>query len=411
MPRPKKTHSRELLAVGGIAAVLVALFIWRTQLGGRLGRLGPELDRPQLTDEERASPFHVKAQYWTPLGAERVRCDLCPHACQLRHGERGTCKARYNHHGELFSMIHGKTFPMFGPPTDLPIIFHGLRRPWLRLGLVGCGMRCSFCFAEKSALADPRQVNVMHMSAKDIVDLAIQKNSTAIVHTTNEPTVNIEYLLEVSKEARSRGLLNLLTTSGFVSPGPLTDLAQHLDGVVVSIKGFREEMYRKHTSGSLKVVLENILLLKQLGQQVSIIYTVIPTISDSDAELRAMAAWIHKHLGQYTELFLLRFYPSYKLKNLPPTPMATLLKARRIAREAGLKLAMLYLPDIYKYDDPADLRNAAVACPFCGKELMGYTVKDGVPTLNQNLDGNRCGSCGRDIPWSRGRFLKLEQAR
>lgn len=356
-----------------------------------------------------ASPFRKKAMYFTSLPGGKVRCDLCPHNCVLGQQEKGKCKARFNKDGELWSLIYGKTYPLVTPPNyQMPLTFLGLKRPWVKMGLVGCNLDCPFCVFGQFVLSDPEKVPIKYLSPEYIVDLARRKNASVIVHGTNEPTVNFEYTLAVSKLAREAGLINVVTTNGFVNSEPLLELSRHVDAVVFGLKGFSEEVYNRYTGGSLKPVLDNAMLMKKQGVFVSFFYLMIPSVSDSEEQVRNMARWVKAKMGALTEVYLMRYYPSYRLKNLPPTPMATLKRARAIAEEEGLKMATIYLMNIHDDDDPMDLLATSVNCPFCGEMVLGFRLKDGAPAFEAALDGNKCKHCGRDIPWSRKRSFEME---
>src|SRR3990167_9031250 len=91
--------------------------------------------------------------------------------------------------------------------------------------------------------------------------------------------------------------------------------------------------------GSLKPVLETLVTLKKLGMWFEIVVLIVPTLYDSEKELKEMCTWVCEELGQDVQIHFSRFHPTYKITNLPPTPVRTLEMARRIAQEAGLNFA------------------------------------------------------------------------
>ncbi|MEA2030955.1 MAG: hypothetical protein U9N55_05090, partial [candidate division Zixibacteria bacterium] len=100
--------------------------------------------------------------------------------------------------------------------------------------------------------------------------------------------------------------------------------------------------------------------------------------------------WIKTNLGTDTPIHFSRFSPRYLLKNLPPTPRATLERARDISRAEGLEY--VYLGNLGGH------QGESTYCPKCGELLIKRT---GYQTKIINMKGNRCGNCNHEIP---GRF-------
>jgi pyruvate formate lyase activating enzyme len=86
----------------------------------------------------------------------------------------------------------------------------------------------------------------------------------------------------------------------------------------------------------LKPVLDSLVTLRKMGKWTEIVYLVLPTLNDSDAEFRGLAQWIKANLGADVPLHFTQFHPEYLLKNLPITPVPTLERAKAIADAEGL---------------------------------------------------------------------------
>ena len=69
---------------------------------------------------------------------------------------------------------------------------------------------------------------------------------------------------------------------------------------------------------------------------------IIPTLNDSEDTIRKMVDWIYENLGNEVPLHFSRYFPCYNM-SLPPTPVETLKKAERIAKE---KLKHVYLGNV-----------------------------------------------------------------
>ncbi|HLF57556.1 MAG TPA: AmmeMemoRadiSam system radical SAM enzyme, partial [Thermoanaerobaculia bacterium] len=118
---------------------------------------------------------------------------------------------------------------------------------------------------------------------------------------------------------------------------------------------------------------------------------LIPGHNDSDAEIAAECAWFADALGPDVPLHFTAFHPDWKMLDVPPTPPATLARARRIAREHGLRY--VYTGNVH------DEAGGSTYCPVCGEVVIG---RDWYELTRWRLDAaGRCAACGTAIP---GRF-------
>ena len=140
--------------------------------------------------------------------------------------------------------------------------------------------------------------------------------------------------------------------------------------------------------------LLQLVLLRRLSEAVKgleIVVLLLPTLNDSADEVRDLARWVKGTLGTDVPVHFTRFHPTYRLTNLPPTPLASLERAWAIARGEGLDF--VYLGNLPGH--PAE----STSCPGCGTRLIrrvGFTV------IENLLASGRCPKCGRAIPgvWS-----------
>ncbi len=330
-----------------------------------------------------------KALYWKKLDSNRVQCLLCPRKCILRDGQRGVCGVRINKHGILYTLGYGNPVAVHIDPIEKKPFFHvfpGAKT--LSLAVAGCNMRCKFCQNWLISQSRPDETQNYILSPKDIVELAIKYNCEFIVFTYTEPTVFYEYMLDIAKLAKKRGLKTAMHTCGYINPAPLKELLKYLDAVNVDLKGFNEEFYQNMGAyAKLEPVLETLKIIKKSGVWLEITNLVIPGLNDSEQEIRKMCEWIKENLGTDTPLHFSRFFPAYKLRNLPPTPISTLQKAYKIAKSVGLKY--VYIGNVV--GNPAE----STYCPKCGKvliERVGYKI------LKNNIVKGRCKFCGEKIP-------------
>lgn len=194
-----------------------------------------------------------------------------------------------------------------------------------------------------------------------------------------------------AKAVRKAGLLVSVASAVFINPEPMRELCKVVDAFTLALKGFSEEFYKKICGTELAPVLEAIKVARQEARWLEIVNLVVPTLNDDRAGIEKMCQWIVENLGADVPLHFARFYPEYKLKNLPPTPQSTLEMAHAIAREAGLNY-------VYLVNLPGHPANNTY-CPKCEKPVI---KRVGLKTLSVDVRNGKCRYCHTAVPgiWS-----------
>jgi pyruvate formate lyase activating enzyme len=219
------------------------------------------------------------------------------------------------------------------------------------------------------------------------VEHASRYGCQSIASTYVEPTVFTEYMIDIGKLARKQGVLKVMHSNGYINSVPLQELGKYLDAACIDLKGFRESYYRELTEGTLKPVLETLKQLKRDGIHTEIVNLMVPGKNDDMDQVAAMCKWIKNELGPDVPLHFSRFYPLYKLKSLPPTPVSTLERARNRALQEGLHF--VYIGNVPGH--PGEHTD----CPKCSTRLIqrrGYRVNV------LHLKEGRCDHCGQPVP-------------
>ena len=325
--------------------------------------------------------------YFAPLDHQTVRCELCPHGCEVGPGERGFCDVRENVDGQYYSLVYGNPCAVHIDPIEKKPFYHVL--PASRafsLATAGCNFDCKFCQNWEISQAPPDDTYNYTLSPEQVISSALQYKSQVIASTYVEPVIFIEYMLEIGRLAQPQPLLKVMHSNGFINAKPLEDLCRVLDAACIDLKGFTDEFYQTMTGGSLAPVLNTLKALKNRRVYTEIVNLIVTGKNDDLEQVRAMCQWIYKELGADIPLHFSRFYPRYKLKSIPPTPISTLEKAREIAIEEGLHF--VYVGNVPEH--PA----GHTYCPHCRKMLIrrvGYRVKV------LGLNASKCQYCGRSI--------------
>ncbi len=346
--------------------------------------------------------YSRKALYGVALPDGRVRCTLCPHNCLLSENAVGQCRTRANRHGYLITKAYGLTCIAAYPASNnhSPHVYHALKQPLMRVGLTGCSLRCGFCLVGNTVQCDPEELETPYTLPETVIRETQKYNCSAIAFTFNEPTNNYEYTITLSKMAKLKKIKSFISTNGYVNIKPIQQLSEYISGAAIGIKGFTENNYLKYTNGSLKSVLDSTIAMKKKNITVEIYYVMLPTLNDSSTEITNMGKWVRDYIGPYTAIYLMRYYPSYKMKNLPQTPLPTLMSAKKILLALGLKFVNIYLGNFLGTDDYLNNPqfDTTVLCPYCGSVLLRYVRKDGVPVPVSGVEHSRCRACHKPIP-------------
>ncbi len=331
------------------------------------------------------------ARFWEALEDQKVQCHLCAHECQIDPGKRGICQTRENQGGHLYTLVYGKVIAENIDPIEKKPLFHFL--PGSRsysIATVGCNFQCLHC-QNFDISQYPRQhrgkIIGQERAPAEIVRSALASRSASISYTYTEPTIFMEYAQDVACLARQQGLRNLFVSNGFLTEASAKALAEVIDGDNIDLKSFRDDHYRKVCKARLQPVLDTIVRLKEWGVWLEVTTLVIPGLNDDEAQLKEIAGFI-KSVHPGIPWHVTAFYPTYKMLDRPPTPVATLRRAREIGLAAGLRY-------VYTGNVPGE-GGENTYCYACGTlliERLGYTIrryqlKDGTcPKCQAAIDG------------------------
>ncbi|MDD4183701.1 MAG: AmmeMemoRadiSam system radical SAM enzyme [Candidatus Omnitrophica bacterium] len=328
------------------------------------------------------------ALYWKASGEKNVQCRLCPRRCTLSPNQRGICTVRINKDGKLYSLGYGNPIAVNVDPIEKKPFFHVLPgTEAFSIAVAGCNMRCLFCQNWQISQSKPDETENYAMSPLDIVTAAKEQGTPFIVYTYTEPTVFYEYMLDICKLAKTQGLRNGMHSCGYINEEPLKELLKYMDAVNIDLKGFNKEFYnRMGMMAELEPVLATLKTIKKEEVWLEITNLIIPGQNDNPEELRKMCIWIKENLGDEVPLHFSRFMPSFKLQNLPPTPVSKLEEAYNIAKEAGLKY--VYIGNVPGHP------HESTYCPNCKKVIISRT---GYSILGNNIKEGKCKFCGYKI--------------
>lgn len=332
-----------------------------------------------------------EALLYKKLDDNHVQCELCNHFCVIKDKKFGICKTRTNNGGTLTSVVHGKPLSVNIDPIEKKPIYHFYPGSLsYSLGTYGCNFSCLNCHnwtwsqAEK---IEEKIGKVDFVAPEKIVADAISNGCRSISYTYNEPTLSLEYYLEIMKIAHNHKLKNIWVTNGFMSEKCLSMLLPYLDAVNVDMKSYEEKFYRKYCGGKLRPVLENIKRLYDEQIHLEITTLLIPGLTDDSEMLRDLTGFIANSLDVDTPWHVTKFSSaiSFELQNMTDTSDIDINRAYEIGKQSGLNF-------VYVGNMPGDQKENTY-CHKCGElcirrfayRIERFDVGGSCPKCNQVL--------------------------
>jgi len=277
-----------------------------------------------------------ECRYYKSSGGT-VECLLCPHHCRIADGKTGICRSRRNLNGRLVCDVYGKPCALAIDPIEKKPLYHfHPGTECLSIACTGCNFRCLNCQNHDISQAAPTDADHYRLTPEEVVALCLKHHCPGIAYTYTEPLTYIEYITDCARLAHEAGLWNILVTAGYVCQEPLADLLPYLDAANVDLKSFNDDIYRKVSGGHLRPVLDTILAMCDAGVWIELTNLLIPGVNDELQMIRQMCRWLaDNHLAE-APLHFSRFFPRYKMQDIPPTPLHTLKAAKQIAQEEGI---------------------------------------------------------------------------
>lgn len=266
---------------------------------------------------------------------ERATCELCFHRCALGEGQTGLCRARMNRDGRIVPLNYGKAVSLALDPIEKKPLrrFHP-GASILSIGSFGCNLRCPFCQNHEISMAGAGELRTEELSPEALAALAEElkpRGNLGAAYTYNEPLVGYEYVRDCAEAVRARGMYNVLVTNGTIAEGPWRALLPHIDAANIDLKGFTEAWYCR-LGGDLETVKRNIAVAAEFCH-VEVTTLLVPGENDSVDEIRALARWL-ADVSPDIPLHLSRFFPRYRMIDLPPTPVEAVYHLANVARES-----------------------------------------------------------------------------
>ena len=340
--------------------------------------------------------FTIPTSYWHALDDGRVQCDVCPRACKLHPGQRGVCFVRArpdtgtSDDDGVVLATYGRSSGFCVDPIEKKPLNHFLPgSATFSFGTAGCNLACRFC--QNWDISKSKEIDTLadEASPDAIARTAHELGCRSVAFTYNDPTIFLEYAIDVAEACHERGIRTVAVTAGYINPEPRRDFYRHIDAANVDLKAFTEEFYRHTAMADLGTVLDTIEYLHhETDVWIELTTLLIPGHNDSDAELHRMTQWVVERVGRDVPMHFTAFHPDYKMRDVPPTPASTLTRARTIAIDNGVRYA--YTGNVHDCD------GGSTFCHGCGTRVID---RDWYVLGRYRLDdAGRCTTCGTRLP-------------
>jgi len=330
-------------------------------------------------------------RWWHRLDDGRIQCDLCPRDCRLHEGQRGACFVRQRAGDRMMLTTYGRSSGFCIDPIEKKPLNHFYPGSSVfSFGTAGCNLACKFC--QNWDISKSREMDTLmdQASPETIARSAVRLGCRSVAFTYNDPVIFAEYAMDAADACHEQGLAAVAVTAGYIHDQPRREFYAKMDAANVDLKGFTDEFYFRLCGARLQPVLDTLVYLRHETEVWFEITTLlIPGKNDSDQEIEAECRWIERELGTDVPLHFTAFHPDYKMMDTPPTPPATLTRARAIALANGLQY-------VYTGNVLHDREGGTTFCPGCGEPLI---VRDWHEILACEVTASgRCGHCGAAIP-------------
>ena len=248
-----------------------------------------------------------EAELYRKMPAGAVSCFLCQRRCYLKDGETGYCHVRRNTGGKLYSLNWGKCVSYAVDPVEKKPFYHFMPGSQaFSFAAPGCNFRCEHC--QNWEISQPKVIMGQDISPENMVELALRSRAEGIAYTYTEPTIFYEYAKDTALLARKKGLYNVFVSNGYMTPDAIGKM-EWLDAARIDLKAFTDKFYKEVCGDAhLEPVLKSIKLLHS-KMHIELITLLIPTLNDSNEEIRALSKWV-SGLGRDIPLHFTAYYPA-----------------------------------------------------------------------------------------------------
>ncbi len=269
-------------------------------------------------------------------------CDVCFRHCNIEEGQTGFCGGRICRKNQIVAENYGRlTSVALDPIEKKPLKMFYPGNMILSLGSYGCNLRCPFC--QNSSISWSKEAFEYKNKAEfykpeEIVKSALelrQRGNIGLAFTYNEPLIGYEFVRDTAKLSKEAGMKNVLVSNGTATQKVLKEIIPYIDAMNIDLKAFTDRFYHDFIGGDFKMVKDFITGAVR-SCHVELTTLIIPGENDSEKEMRELSSWVaalEKQTGKKIPLHITRFFPTFKLTDKESTPVGTILRLVKVAKE------------------------------------------------------------------------------
>lgn len=212
----------------------------------------------------------------------------------------------------------------------------------------GCPLRCLYCHnpdTRNIKTGTLRQADELAAEAARYADF-MRRTGGGVTITGGEPLYQADFVTEVFRECKKRGLHTALDTSGFLGRKTPEALLDVTDLVLLDIKSFDPVTYKRVTSVWLEPTLDFARMLAEKKKPVWIRCVLVPNLTDNLDAFEGLADFL-KECGNVEKVEILPFHKmgeakwkalgfTYELSDTPPPAPELVRQVRAIFEKRGL---------------------------------------------------------------------------
>ncbi len=274
-----------------------------------------------------------EASYYISEKDNKVKCILCPHTCLISENKTGVCGVRENIDGKLYALTYTKPVAIHLDPIEKKPLYHfHPGSEILSIGTYGCNLSCKFCQNyDISQEFDKEDITrIKKVSPEEIIDICTRRNYKFVAFTYNEPTIFFEYMLDVAKLCKSKGIKTVSVSNGQINEEPLKELIKYIDAFNIDLKSYDEDFYRKICGGDIETTKNTIRIITEYKKHLEVTLLLIEGLNDDVEKFNEMCRFL-SDLDKNIVLHISRAFPRYKLE-FNPTPISLINKFQSIAK-------------------------------------------------------------------------------
>lgn len=113
-----------------------------------------------------------------------------------------------------------------------------------------------------------------------------------VTFSGGEPLIHADYLIDIINRCKQDRIHTTIDTAGYVKTKTISGIARMADLFLFDLKSMNEEVHKKWTGRSNKLILHNLSVLSAIGARIIIRMPLIAEINDTAEDIESAARFI-----------------------------------------------------------------------------------------------------------------------